>query len=265
MFEKTIKDSVEAELKKMTPEPNPEDKPQDPPAEPNDEQPKTSEDAPADAPKGDEPNDDKKPDDWTQPKKKADEDDKEVEIDDKFKVVSYKRFKEINDKYKKLKEDHQKIVSERKVPEDEDEKETYDNFKKLWFADKSDIEIEKIKIQEQQLKEEESRELDKQFRTLEKSFDGSDWLPEFKREDVMKRGLDHQVYDPKSAYIIMNLNKIVDHFVKKELKARWSQPSFAKSEATKPDLSAPKDKQLSDKDWSLQQFLKEKVQAIISG
>lgn len=204
-----------------------------------------------------------------EPKDKSDDGGtKKIDIWDKFKkVVSYDRFKDINDKYKALKEKMDNIVNNKKDPEfeDEDDKEAYNNLKKLWFTNKDDLEIEKLKMEEQRLKEDEKREFNKEIKILENKFDGSDGLPKFSKDDVIKRGMENQVYDPQSAYIIMNLNDIINHFVQKEVKTVSSKPSFAKqNEANMPDNKDDL-KNLSERDWSLQQFLKNKIKAMMSG
>lgn len=210
---------------------------------------------------------DAEPGDVTDQAKKDDKDNNgtELDIDSKFKPVSYKRFKDINEKYKKLKEDYDNAIKNRKEPEfeDEDDKQAYDNFKKMGFADKNDMEIEKIKIQEQQLKEEEQRELSRQITKLEKEFNGSDGLPEFKKDEVLARWLENQVFDPQSAYIIMNLKSIINHFVDKAVKSKSADTNFSKSNETKqPDISG-KEKKLSDKDGSLQNHLKSVIQGML--
>lgn len=232
-----------------------------------------NDDNPADKSMTPDPKDDDK--DWSEDKSKDEPNDKsdddgtkKIDIWDKFKkVVSYDRFKDINDKYKALKEKMDTIVNNKKDPEfeDEDDKEAYNNFKKLWFTNKDDLEIEKLKMEEQRLKEEEKREFNKEIKTLENKFDGSDGLPKFSKDDVIKRGMENQVYDPQSAYIIMNLNDIINHFVQKEVKTVSSKPSFAKqNEANMPDNKDDL-KNLSERDWSLQQFLKNKIKAMMSG
>jgi len=62
----------------------------------------------------------------------ADEKD-QVELDKKLKVVSYDRFKEVNERNKQLQAEKDAFLKNKKDPEfaDEDDKEAYDKFKKL--------------------------------------------------------------------------------------------------------------------------------------
>ena len=214
----------------------------------------TPKDQPKDQPKDDKPKDDPKKDDPEKP----------VDMGKKFKTVSYERFKDVNERYKKLKAEKEALIANKKDPEfaDEDEKEMHGSFKKMWFQTKEDMELAEIKIKEDQLRDQETVELNKQVAKLETEFDWSDWLPKFTKDEVLKRGMDHQVYDPKSAFIVMNLASIVDYFVKKELKTRGSQPNFAKwSDVREPDITPPE--KLSTSDGSLKTHLKKVIEGML--
>jgi hypothetical protein len=82
---------------------------------------------------------------------------------------------------------------------------------------------------------------------------------------VLKRGVDNQVYDPKSAFMIMHFTDIVNHFVAKELKAKGGNPNFAKTNDVKqPDISG-KGKKLSTEDGTLKTHLKDVISGLMNG
>ncbi len=270
---KTILESVQENLQQMsggdkTPETD------TPPVVPSDdkieEKIETKEEVKEEAketPKEAETKDDDKKIDAKKSDKAEDKGDDNVEIDEKFKVVSYDRFKKLNEKMKTIQAERDELLKNNKTPEfeDEEEKEKYEEFKKMWFQNKGDVELSKLDAKEEAVKEEERKQLDKEIYQLERDFDWKDWLPQFKKDDVLKFWVDNQVYDPKSAYIIMNLNKVINHFVAKELKAKGGNPNFNKAnEAKQPDISG-KDKKLNTSDWSLKTHLKDVISWLMSG
>jgi len=230
-----MQDAVQAELDK---------KPVVPEVKPADPIPPVA-DKPEDQKPEDKP-EDKKPDNT--------EDPKPVELDKKF--VPFSRFKDVNDKYNALKKERDDALKNAKpiTFENEDEREEHERLKKLWFATKDEGDMTKFQLKEDALRQEEQQILDKTIRKLEKEFDWTDWLPVFNKDDVINRGIENQVFDPQSAYIIMNLPTIINHFVKKEITELRKQPSFAKSnEVKQPDI-LPKWK-LSLNDGSLKNHL----------
>ena len=244
----SILEKVQAEMKGNEPAPTPEPEPV---VEENKPTPKPEEKKP------EEPSvEDKKPD------AKAD-DVPNVELDKKF--VSYARFKDINEKYKALKSEKEESVKNRKPIEmDDDTKEEAERLRKLGFATKEDQEDQRFQIKQEQLKQEEQAILDKEFNKLERDFDWSDWLPKFSKDDVMNRGIENQVFDPKSAYIVMNLDKIINHFVKKAMVDVKKTPTFGKSnDVRQPDIT-PKDKSVL-KGQTLTKFLTEKIEGMMGG
>lgn len=197
----------------------------------------------------------------------AKDDFKPIEIDKKLNPVSYERFKEINDKYKVLRDQMkaQREKSPTAEPDNEEDREMKANFKKLWFITAEEQQMTKFQIQEEQLKQEEQQELDKTVRKLEREFDWSDGLPKFAKDDVLTRGMDNQVYDPQSAYIVMNLSAIINHFVKKGITDARKQPTFARSNDIKEPNILPKEELKNLKGNSLTKLLTEKVQMMMGG
>ena len=180
------------------------------------------------------------------PESKPEEKDdfKPVELDKKFKTVSYERFKDINEKYKALKAEKEDKMKNIKAPtfENDEEKEMHNNFKKMGFVTKDEADLSSIQAREEQIRQEEQMVFDKEVRKLETEFDGTDGLPAFKKEEVVKWGIENQVFDPKSAYIVMNLQTIINHFVKQGLTEAKKLPVFGKNnEVKQPDI-APKGK-----------------------
>lgn len=165
----TILDAVNAELGKNTPTPEP--------VAPVEEEPILEENQPNKKPEDKEPPvDDKKEDKAPDPKdkdKSADKDFKPVKLGEKF--VTYERFKDVNEKYKALKQEQEDYLKNRKDPElDEDQKEERERLKKLGMTTQDEVEQNKFKIKEDQIRQEEQMILDKEFKTLEREFDGSD-------------------------------------------------------------------------------------------
>ena len=185
--------------------------------------------------------------------------------DKKFSPVSYERFKDVNDKYKKLKDQVAEYEKSKQPndPDNEEDREMKANFKKLWFITADEQARTKFQIQEEQIKQEEQINLDKQVRKLEREFDGTDWLPKFAREEVIKRGIENQVYDPHSAYLVMNLNQIINHFVKKAVTDARKQPTFARSNEVKEPAMLPKEDIKKLKGQWLTDYLTNAVQAMM--
>lgn len=202
--------------------------------------------------------------------KKEEGDDKNpyVELDEKMKPVPYSRFKQINEKNQQLQrelDEAKKAKSEKKF-EGED-KEVYDEMKwKFWFMNEDDVKIKTIEAQQQELAKEQAKEFERVVDKMEKDFDWSDGLPKFDKKADLEWGIENNIYDPKSAYIMKNLWDIVNFLVKREVEKVKKVPNKPiddgipkATEEKKIDTS-----KLNSNDWSMQSFLKDHIKGLIA-
>lgn len=261
MWGQDIQNAVEAQLAKINWTPTPDPAPADPqkPAEPvTPEEPKKEEPTP-------EPSKQSEP--AKEPEKKDEPTDgiKPVELDKKFKPVPYERFQDVNEKYKQLQKDFAdyKENKSKQEPDDEETIEEKERLKKAGFVSKEELELKEFQDRENQIKQEQQLALDREVKSLEKEFDWSDWLPKFDKEKVLERWANNEVYDPRSAFIVMHLPQIIDHFVKQKIDEFKKTPIVQKPWIVqKPDLK-PKDK-LSLNDWTLKNHLQNVIEGMLS-
>ena len=178
--------------------------------------------------------------------------------------MPYSRFKELNDKNKALEKQIEELKSKPTKTLEWEDQEVYDEMKnKFWFVDRQEASINALEMEQKKVLEEQSKLIEKQISTMEKEFDGSDGLPKFEKKDIIERGIENNIYDPKSAYIMKNLTTIINHFVNEEvskrrtpMKAKPQEPEFKEE---KIDTS-----KLSTKDWSLTDFLTKRLKGLAS-
>lgn len=91
------------------------------------------------------------------------------------------------------------------------------------------------------------QQFEENLQSLEKEFDGSDGLPKFDRNEVLRamQADDNSNYDPREKFLAMHQEDIIDHKVNQALKqksgGRKSEKTGTSGKSKKPESSPPKD------------------------
>lgn len=159
--------------------------------------------------------------------------------------VPYERFKEVNDQLKELKAQMEQVSSKAEVADrirsaidggDQQQvnprlQKANETLRQLGYMTQDDVEglIKRERL---------VSEWKQQMNSLEEKYDGSDGGVKFDRDAVAKYMEENSIYDPETAFKVMNLDAIVDQKAKDKRQTAYSDKKGAPVRAMGNDYSA---------------------------
>ena len=187
-----------------------------------------------------------------------------------LRAVPYERFKDINDKRKTAEEEVVRLNAELKkykeTPLTDEEIAKKEEYRKMWIPMKEDQIQTEIDSKKQEMNALTQKQFEETVTTLEKTYDGANWLPKFEQKEVLQFSLDNEIYNPEAAYIFMNLPKIINHFVQKEVGKFKNAPATPSTPTPgSPDEWKKVDlKSLKEEDGSMFSYIQNAVKWVMS-